>query len=432
MRRPHLLLVAMFFPPSRASGVYRPLAMANFFAARGWRVSVITATRDFFEDITGSIDPTLEGFIAPEIDVIRVPVPAGHLQTDVRKLGWMRANFPKLTGKIDSARLKVFPDRYSTWIPGVLRRALGLHARRPVDLVLATGNPWSAFEVARQFGRLTRLPYVLDFRDSCTLNQFSEEDAFPPDNPAQAAEARVVTGATRTVFVNEPMRAWHAAKYPAAAERMAVLENGYDANLVASPPFHAPDTDVPLRFGSVGTITEHWPHDAAWPGWRLARAEPELAGATVRLYGHLGFFPAAAPRIRRMLPDADGVTYAGAVAKADLSDVYGSFDVILMAIPSSRFVTAGKVYECMATGRPIVAIHSPESAASDPLRGYPLWFPVAELTAEATRDAIIAAARAARTMTEQDYQVALAHADKFRRERLLEPFEQQMRSIIND
>ena len=36
----------------------------------------------------------------------------------------------------------------------------------------------------------------------------------------------------------------------------------------------------------------------------------------------------------------------------------------------------GKVYEYMATGKPIVSVHEPESSASATLSGYPLWFPV--------------------------------------------------------
>ena len=431
-QRPHLLLIALFFPPSRASGVFRPLAMANYFATQGWRVTVITVTPEFFDDITGSSDSSLEDFIDKAVTVERVPLPAGHLQTDVRKLSWIRVNFPKPAAHWDTIRGKFFPDRYTSWIPGVVRRALRVHRRQRIDVTLATGNPWSAFEAARLISKVTRTPYVLDYRDSWTLSQFSESEAFGADHPAQQAERRVIDDAGRVVFVNEPMRAWHAAKYPEAEPNMMVLENGYDPELVPSPPFRVPDAAVPLRFGSVGTITEHWPHDAAWPGWILARNHPELTGATAHLYGHLGFFPAAAERIKKMLPPASaGITWEGAVPKAQLTAVYGSLDVIIMPIPSSRYVTAGKVYECMATGKPIVAIHSPETAASDPLRGYPLWFPVHELTADAVEDALVAGARAARAVTEDQYREALAHASKYTRHRLLQPFEKEIRGLLD-
>ena len=57
-KRPHIGLVAFYFPPSRASGVYRMLALANHLARSGWDVTVFTVTTDFFEHITMSSDET--------------------------------------------------------------------------------------------------------------------------------------------------------------------------------------------------------------------------------------------------------------------------------------------------------------------------------------------------------------------------------------
>ncbi|GAB2607656.1 hypothetical protein GCM10027067_19020 [Pseudactinotalea suaedae] len=432
MTMPHLLLIAMYFPPSRASGVYRALALANYLAAHGWRVTVITVDEAYFDEVTGSADPGLLERIHPEVRVRRVRMPRGHLQSDLRNVGWWRANFPKPAAHIDGLVGKVFPDKYTRWIPGVVADALRVHRRERIDLVLSTGNPWSSFEAARLMHRATRIPYVLDYRDSWTLSQFTESDAFPPGHPARAAEASVMAGAAAAVFVNEPMRQWHAERYPDVADRMLVLENGYDPDLFDAPPFRRPDPAQPLRFGSVGTITEVWPHTEAWQGWEDARSAPELEGATFDLYGHLGFFPQAVPIIRKLLPGpGSGVVWRGAISKTDLRRVYAEMDVVVIAIPSSRYVTAGKVYEAMATGKPIVAIHTPETAASDPLRGYPLWFPVTELSIEAAAEAYVAAARAARTVTADDHAAALVHAERYRRANLLEPFELELRRLTH-
>lgn len=430
---PHLVLIAMYFPPSRASGVYRALGIANYLAEHGWSVTVITVDEAYFDDVTGSTDPSLLDRVHPDVTVRRVRMPRGHLQSDIRKFGWWRANFPKPAAHVDGLVGKIFPDKYTRWIPGVVREALRVHRRRRVDLILATGNPWSGFEAARQLHRLTRVPYVLDYRDSWTLSQFTESDAFPPGHPARAAEARAIAGAAAVVFVNDPMLHWHAERYPDAADRMLVLENGYDPDLFQTPPFRRPRPDEPLRFGSVGTITEVWPHTEAWKGWERARSAVEMKGAAFDLYGHLGFFPHAVPVIKDLLPSPEtGVVWRGPVRKTDLGRVYASMDVVVIAIPSSRYVTAGKVYEAMATGKPVVAIHTPETAASEPLRDYPLWFPVKELTISAAADAYVAAARAARDLTEADYTAALQHADRYRRAALLEPFEPRLRGLIHD
>ena len=69
---PHVLYVAWGFPPCRGGGVYRALATANRFAAKGWRVTVLTADRDTFVRYTGA-DPSLEERIDGRITVVRVP-----------------------------------------------------------------------------------------------------------------------------------------------------------------------------------------------------------------------------------------------------------------------------------------------------------------------------------------------------------------------
>lgn len=433
-----LLLIAAFFPPSRASGVFRPLAMANYLAAQGWDVTVITVQEEFFDRVTASRDDSLLDAIHPDIKVVRVPMPIQHLERDLRHFGPLRANFPRLHSKI-YRRLQVF-DRYSPWLPPVVLEGLRLHRRERFDLVLATGNPWTSFAAAAALHRATGVPYVLDYRDSWTLNQFTQELAFPLGHSAYTWEPRLLRRAAGIVFVNQGMLDWHAARYPQVADRMLVLENGYDADLLAmdappepeleSQPGHEPDR--PLRFGYLGTLTDQYDNTVFWKGWKLALQDESMRGATANIYGHVGFFGTVAATQARGLPDGS-VTHAmyhGPVAKSDVARTYRELDVLLFLVPDSPFVTSGKTYEYMATGKPIVAVHSPESAAGEPLRDYPLRATVAEMTPEAVRDALLRGAALARTATRADREAALAHARRYDRRALLAPFEQRLRGLV--
>lgn len=428
-QKPHLLLIAAFYPPSRASGVFRPLAMGNYFAERGWHVSVITVQEEYFDRVTASRDDSLLEAIHPDIDVIRVPMPLQHLERDMRRFGPFRANFPHLHSELYQ-RLTVL-DRYTPWLPGVVRAAVSLHRRDPLDLVLATGNPWTSFGAAAAIHRITRVPYVIDYRDSWTLNQFTQEPAFPEGDPAYRWEPRLLGGAASIVFVNEGMRDWHAERYPHLRDRMVVLQNGYDADLLTST-YRAPEPQEPLRFGYLGTLTDQYDNTAFWKGWKLALQDPSMAGASANVYGHVGFFGGGAARQAQGLPDASvpRAMYHGPVAKADVAATYEGLDVLLFLVPDSPYVTSGKTYEYMATGKPIVAVHSPESAAGEPLRGYPLRATVADMTPEAIRDALLEGARLARSATRADHDAALAYAHSYDRRELLAPFEAQLRTLI--
>jgi hypothetical protein len=91
------------------------------------------------------------------------------------------------------------------------------------------------------------------------------------------------------------------------------------------------------------------------------------------------------------------VEYAGPLAKQRVAEVYETFDALLLILGAGRYVTSGKVYEYLASALPIVSVHDPGNAASDVLRGYPLWFPASDLSPDAIAEALERAAEAART-----------------------------------
>lgn len=426
---PHLLLIAAFFPPSRASGVFRPLAMANYFVTHGWDVTVVTVQEEFFDRVSRSRDDSLVAAVHPSVGVVRVPMPIEHLETDIRQFSPMRANFPRLHAKLFT-KLCVL-DRYSTWLPGVVSKGVQLHREHRFDLILATGNPWTSFGAAAALHEVTRVPYVIDYRDSWTLNQFTQQPAFPAGHSAYRWEPRVLRHASAVVTVNEPMRAWYAERYPWLAGRTMVLENGYDADLLADDMYRPADPSQPLRFGYLGTLTDQYDNRAFWEGWQLAQADPLMDGATANIYGHVGFFGHVAGSQAMGLPGPN-ITHAfyhGPVAKRDVAATYRGLDVLLFLVPSSPYVTSGKTYEYMSTGKPIVAVHAPDSAAGQPLAGYPLRASVADMTPQAIRDALVEGARLARNATHEQHLAALAHARSFDRRVLLAPFEERMRCL---
>ena len=436
--RPRIVYVAFYFPPTRASGVYRSRATANHLAAAGWDVTVITPQREFFTHYIRSFDPSLEATVRGDVQVDRVRFPGRAWEQDVRRYSWLRANVPALSKAINTKlENAVFPEHYSPWIPRVVRHVRELHRRTPVDLVLATGNPFSAFAAAWATSRLTGIPYVVDYRDSWTLDLFEDAPAFPPGHPAWRWERRILDRAARIVFVNDPLRDWHAARYPRDADRMLVVQNGYEPEILGDvpppPPVLTDGVERPLRFGYMGTLTQHVPVGPFLHGWRLARgSDPRLAAATMHVFGHLGFFPASAHTLRARLPrdGEDGVHYQGSVPKADVSRAYAGLDVLVLMLAGGRYVTSGKVYEYMAAGRPIVSVHDPGSAAAGPLTGYPLWFPVREVTGPEVARVVREAADAARVADPALAAAARAHAARFTRDAQLAGFEHELRALV--
>ena len=424
-RRLHLLYVAFGYPPCRGGGVYRALATPNAFAAAGWDVTVLTVDRDVWDRYTGS-DEALEALIDPGITIVRTRFRWDALETDVRRWSWLRAHAPRVwrryRKRVDLMRR--FPEvGYAGWRGDLEQAAVRIHADKPVDLVIASANPATAWLAAWHLHRTAGVPYVLDQRDGWTLDVFSGNRLHSTSSRIGRWEAKLLAEASEVWFVNEPIRAWYATQYPALADRLHVVMNGWDADLAPSsdPPRPA---QRPLTFGYIGTISLKVPLAEFVAGWEKAREADELvAEARSVLRGYLGFYATPnATQVRLVeAAEAHDVHFDGPVSKTEVASVYSGFDVLLLILGSGLYVTSGKVFEYAATGLPIVSVHDPSNAASDVLRGYPLWFPAASLEPDDIAAALTAAANAAVTADEATRLAARAFGEQFRRDRQLDP-----------
>jgi len=420
----HLLYLAWGFPPSRAGGVYRALATVNAFAAAGWDVTVVTATRDTFERYTGA-DPSLEEQVDDRVVVRRIPFDWPAQDTDVRRYGALRVALPPVWARLRRLADQLpFPEpSYGPWRRPLAAAARAVHDEHRVDLTLATANPHVTFAAAHDLFRSAGVPYVMDYRDAWTLDVFSGRTTTRARSRVSRWQSRLLADAREVWFVNRPLRDWHAARFPAVAERMQVVENGWDPALL--PPVGPPSPhDGGPRFAYLGTVTPKVPLAELLAGWRLARADGRLpAGATLTLGGHLGYFTVPQGPLAEALADAaaDGVRYVGPVAKAQVADFYADADVLVLALGSGRYVTSGKVYEYVATRRPVVAVHDPANATTDVLADHPLVARVAAVTPDEVARALAEGAALAARATPDDEARLDALADRLRRDRQLAP-----------
>ena len=427
MQKPHLLYLAWGFPPSRAAGVFRALATANAFAAAGWRVTVVTADCESFRRYTGA-DSSLEERVADGVSVVRVPFVWPARETDIRRYSAFRAALPpvwnRVRGLLDRVR---FPETsYGPWRGPLTRAVRSVQQRDPADLVIATANPYVTFAAAYDAHRRSGVPYVLDYRDAWRLDVFSGRLLTGRLSRVGRWEARVVGAASEVWFVNEPILSWHARQYPASATRMHVVANGWDPDLLGTVPLprRIPEPGEGLRFAYLGTITSKVPVVELLEGWRLAVDEGAVpAGSSLVLGGHLGYFSVPQGDLSDVVRAAAdvGVRYVGPVAKAGVRQFYAEADALVLALGSGRYVTSGKVYEYIATGRPIVAVHDVRNATSAVLADDPLVARATDLTPRGVASAFAAGARMIVDPATRDEAGLVELAEALRRDRQLTP-----------
>ena len=422
MRRPHLLYIALFFPPSRSSGVYRALATVRAFVASGWEVTVITADERFFEDEIGSVDRSLLEMVPEGVTVERVPFSFRDPEAaqDLREFGWLKGNFPLLwrgtrrrLGSLVTAADVLrgrsplsFPmnDRYLSWIEPVVQRAKRIGHSKKFDHVLATGNPYASFEAARVIAAIHDVEFTVDYRDPWAFDMSTSEPA-KLSAPTFAAEKRIVEQAHACIQVNDAISEAYIALYPDQAGKQHVVFNGYDE--LSIPESVRGPSQGPLTFGMLGTVTDLWPLGPLFEAWHQTRSQlPQ--GSKLRLGGHLGYFSWSAEPLLATFPDTEaGFEYVGPVPKAEVADFYQGLDVVIVALFGGPMLTAGKVIEVAALGVPILCIQAKDGGGRRfyDTREHPLAIGVDPDPEAISRALLEVAELAAETGTEQRWAV---------------------------
>lgn len=414
--------------------MYRALATANAFAAEGWDVTVLTATRDTFERLTGS-DPAAESAVDPAVRVERIPFDPDRAEEDLARWSRSRVLSPLLWNYLRWLRSSAaFPEGgYGHWRTPLIAAAERIHAEHPVDLVVGSANPNVDFAPGEHLHRAHGVPYVMDYRDGWSLDVYTGQRAMSRRSRAGRIESRMLRHAAEAWFVNEPIRAWHAREYPELEGRLHVVSNGWDPEFLRLQPRDGLGDGEALTFAYLGTIYGPMPLLEALEGWRLARSRSALIARSRLVFrGRLGHFAepdAHAAALLEQFRD-DGVAYLGPVSKTEVASVYDQVDALLLIVSRSPYVTSGKVFEYAATGLPIAAVHHPETAATSVLQGRPGWFPVADLSPEQVADAFERAGDRATSMTGAELEDARAWAAPLARDEQLVPRIRVLRDLV--
>jgi glycosyltransferase involved in cell wall biosynthesis len=376
--RPHVIYLAIGFPPAAKSSAYRLRETANQLCAAGWDVTVVTIHQQAWEREYG-LDHSLSDAVDPRIRVVELPLARVDLETDIRAFPEARTLNPvRWLARHREQERKIFPEQsFGSWRPALEKALLRLHRRRPADLLLTSCAPYVNLAATWRLWEEHRVPYAVDFRDGWSVDVINGVEAFNRKSVAGRWESKVLSHALAVWCVNDPIADFYRQRYPELADRVRVVRNGYDRDSVPAG-VRPPDPSAGLTFGYLGSVN----FDPAFlenvlTAWRTARRHNEvLARSTFEVRGHIGAGHAREDNAHMELlraAAADGVTFGGPVRKAEVAATYARWDALVLMLVGGRYVTSGKVYEFMATGLPVVSAHDPEHDAARILAGHPLW-----------------------------------------------------------
>ena len=378
-----VLIITYYWPPTGGSGVQRWVKFAKYLPEEGWQPVIYTPENP--EQL--AVDTSLEAEIPAEVEVLktRIVEPYELYKKFLRKSGhskeavevnpvnaqnksfaqkaamWVRGNFFR-------------PDPRCLWIkPSVkfLKKYLEEH---PVDLIVSTGPPQSMHLIGRELARETGLPWIADFRDPWTKIFYFKHLSMTrmTERWHKKMEKRVLDEASVVVAVSPLVQQEFQAMTQTPVE---LITNGFDecdfkdesaeddcnAQSVAAG---GPDKDFVIThtglFAADGNPTTLWKVLAE----KCSRDEAFAKALKIRLVGKTDDVILDSLRsegLENCLTDLGYQPHSVAVNEQRKASL---LILPLRKEPEYKAVLPGKLFEYLASWRPVLGIGQPDGAMS--------------------------------------------------------------------
>ncbi|WP_144821939.1 glycosyltransferase [Marinobacter piscensis] len=125
--------------------------------------------------------------------------------------------------------LSYFPDQAGPWIVPAFLKGRKLVRQHNLDVIFATGSPWSGLITGYLISKTTGKPLVVDFRDPWVNNPFHQSKGKLLDRWGAALEKKVVNHAAAVSLNTEPLMEEFVQRYPELeSDKFFVMPNGID------------------------------------------------------------------------------------------------------------------------------------------------------------------------------------------------------------
>ena len=349
-----VLMIAYHFPPmSGSSGIHRTLGFVRDLEAFGWQRMVLTTRPSAYDQVSDDLMKEV-----PDT----VPVHRAFALDTARHLALFN-RYPLALA---------LPDRWVSWLAGAIPTGLRMIRAHKPDVLWSTYPIATAHLIGAALARLTGIPWVADFRDPMA------HEGYPPEPRVWRSylkvEKRVFARACRITFTTPGAMRFYCRRYPGAASRCTVVQNGYDERSfdgLQDAASHA----APLNPGRLTLLHS----GVVYPAHR----SPEHLFGALRGALDAGLISADRIRVRFRAPvheqfvheltaqyGLDGIVeLLPAVGYREaLREMIRADGLIVLQSADCNDQIPAKVYEYMRAGRPVIGLTDDAGATAAVLR----------------------------------------------------------------
>ncbi len=359
-----VLIITYYWPPAGGPGVQRILKFVKYLPEFGWEPIILTVAKGEFP----AIDESLHSEIPAECLVYKTR----HLEPNImyKSFTGMKTDDPipiaVMTEKDKNwrkrfahfIRLNFFiPDAKILWLPFAMHAVRHIIATHAPDLILSSSPPPSVHLIARRIKRKYGLRWIADLRDPWTdiySMQLSQKNKFTR-RFEHRLEKKVLKSADQITTVSRVLAQKFAEKI-GDDRKTHVIPNGFDPDDFPNRSLtHRSDKFTLLHVGKLSAMQN--------PTRLIETLDRMLiTDATFRsefqfiLVGHLASDLRNLIRKSRIYSNVTEIEY---VEHKKAIQYMQNADLLLLIIPDTpdnRGIITGKVFEYMASRRPILCI----------------------------------------------------------------------------
>ena len=369
-----VLIISYYWPPTGGSGVQRWVKFAKYLPSEGWQPVIYTPENP--EQL--AVDESLAAEVPEAAEVVKTRIiepyelykkllrRSGHSKEAVEVNPVNAQNKSLLQKAAMWVRGNLFrPDPRCLWIGPSVRFLKKYLSEHPVDLIVSTGPPQSMHMIGLRLSRETGLPWIADFRDPWTKIFYFKHLSMTPATERwhKKMEKMVLDEASAVVAVSPLVQQEFQAMTDTPVE---LITNGFDECDFSSEPctqaYGGASQEFTIThtglFAADGNPTVLWD----------VLAEKCHADEAFRKLLRIKLIGKTDDQILKALKDRgleESLINMGYQTHSIAVDQQRQASVLILPLrkePEYRAVLPGKLFEYLASQRPILGIGQPDGA----------------------------------------------------------------------
>jgi len=353
------LIITYYWPPSGGAGVQRWLKFAKFLPEFGWEPIILTVDPEYAaypvtdNSLSSELSANTRVFKTPATDYFRIykkdksKIPTAGFANSVNNtlkgkfLRFIRGNF-------------FIPDPRKGWNKFAYKKACEIIVSENIKYVITTSPPHSTQLIGLKLKkRFPEIKWVADLRDPWTDIYYYKQfyPTFFSKSIDSGYEKSVLKNADRILTVGNSLKESFLLKVKGIENKADVISNGFDES-----DFKDISPVNPHRFTItyVGTLSDIYPLEGIVDALKKFKTE-----GNDFLLRFVGTVPGKAKNIILSGIEDSSLEFIPYVSHNEAVGYMMNSSVLLLIIPShssNRSIITGKLFEYLASGKPILCL----------------------------------------------------------------------------